>query len=49
MINTGRRVKDSYGVRHPIVIVDRAKWTVKQVNAASVDALLKVMGKPVKK
>jgi hypothetical protein len=45
MINVGRRVKDAEGVRHPVVIVDRAKWTVEMVNEATPQALLAAMGK----
>jgi hypothetical protein len=35
MINAGRRVKDANGVRHPVVIVDTNKWTIKMVNEAT--------------
>ena len=45
MINVGRRVKDGQGVRHPVVIVDKDKWTIEMVNAATPSALLKAMGK----
>ncbi len=49
MINTGRRVKDAHGTRHPIVIVDKAKWTIEMVKTAPVSTLLNAMGKPIKK
>ena len=49
MINTGRRVKDAHGTRHPVVIIDTAKWTIEMVKTASVGTLLEAMGKPLKK
>jgi Family of unknown function (DUF5906)/Primase C terminal 2 (PriCT-2) len=45
MINTGRRVKDSHGFRHRVVIVDKDAWTVEMVMRASFESLLEAMGK----
>lgn len=44
MVNSGRRVKDSNGIKHSVVIVDTAVWTIEKVMAASASTVLKAMG-----